>query len=51
MTTNTQEQQPLLHDMWYTTPEWLLKEQVWITDDQHATDAWRETQWSDEIPF
>ena len=50
MTTNTQEQQPLLHDMWYITPEWVL-EHVWITDDQHATDAWRETQWSDEIPF
>ena len=50
MTTNTQEQQPLLHDMWYITPEWVL-EHVWITDDQHATDAWRETQESDEIPF
>jgi hypothetical protein len=51
MTTNTQEQQPLLPDMWYTTPEWLLEE-VWVTDDEHTAEQWWNSQHTDcDIPF
>jgi hypothetical protein len=51
MTINTQ-QQPLLHDMWYTTPEWLLEEQGWVTDDEHTAEQWWNSQHTDcDIPF
>jgi hypothetical protein len=51
MTTNTQEQQPLFHDMWYTTPEWLLEE-VWVTDDEHTAEQWWNSQHTNcDIPF
>lgn len=52
MTANTQEQQPLLYDMWYTTPEWLLEEQDWVTDDENTAEQWWNSQHTDcVIPF
>jgi len=36
------------------TPQWMLEvqaeEEGWITDDQHAANAWWDSQ-SDDIPF
>jgi hypothetical protein len=55
MPVNVRQQQQL-HDIWVAThtPQWVLEaeaqEEGWITDDQHAANAWWDSQ-SDEIPF
>jgi len=50
MTINTQ--QPLLYDMWYTTPQWLLEEQSWVTDDEDTAEQWWNSQHTDcDVPF